>query len=70
MGKSKRKQFIDLAKKGGTRQDFIDLAEDLGNGNTEDDIVVPIEPPVEPKPSGKAKGGLIKGMPKIALRGY
>jgi len=70
MGKSKRKQFIDLAKKGGTRQDFIDLAEDLGTGNTEDDIVVPIEPPVEPKPPGKAKGGLIKGIPKIALRGY
>ena len=63
MGKSKRKQFIDLAKKGGTRQDFIDLAEDLGNGNTEDDIVVPIEPPVEPKPE-KAKGGLIKKKPK------
>ena len=70
MGKSKRQQFIDLAKKGGTRQDFIDLAEDLETGNTEDDIVVPIEPPVEPKPPGKAKGGLIKGMPKIALRGY
>jgi hypothetical protein len=26
MGKSKRQQFIDLAKKGGTRQNFIDLA--------------------------------------------
>jgi hypothetical protein len=64
MGKSKRKQFIDLAKKGGTRQDFIDLAEDLGTGNTEDDIVVPIEPPVEPKPE-KAKGGLIKKKPKL-----
>jgi hypothetical protein len=32
MGKSKRQQFIDLAKKGGTRQDFIDLAEDLEVG--------------------------------------
>jgi len=61
MGKSKRKQFIDLAKKGGTRQDFIDLAEDLEvGGNTEDDVVVPIEPPSQPKPPGKAKGGLIK----------
>jgi len=71
MGNSKRKQFIDLSKKGGTRQDYIDLAEDLEvGGNTEDDIVVPIEPPSQPKPPGKAKGGLIRGMPKIALRGY
>ena len=71
MGKSKRQQFIDLAKKGGTRQDFIDLAEELGtSGNTEDDIVVPIEPPVEPKPPGKAKGGLIRGKPKVAMRGW
>ena len=72
MGKSKRKQFIDLAKKGGTRQDFIDLSEELevGGSGTEDDIVVPIEPPVGPKPPGKAKGGLIKGIPKIAMRGY
>ena len=61
MGKSKRQQFIDLAKKGGTRQDFIDLAEelDVGSKGTEDDIVVPIEPPAEPKPPGKAKGGRI-----------
>ena len=61
MGKSKRKQFIDLAKKGGTRQDFIDLAEELevGGAGTEDDIVVPIQPPSEPKPPGKAKGGRI-----------
>ena len=66
MGKSKRKQFIDLAKKGGTRQDYIDLAEDLevGGAGKEDDIVVPIEPPVGPKPPGKAKGGLIKKKPK------
>ena len=65
MGKSKRKQFIDLAKKGGTRQDFIDLAEDLEvGGNIEDDVVVPIEPPSQPKPPGKAKGGLIKKKPK------
>ena len=65
MGKSKRKQFIDLAKKGGTRQDFIDLAEDLEvGGNTEDDVVVPIEPPSQPKPPGKVKGGLIKKKPK------
>ena len=71
MGKSKRKQFIDLAKKGGTRQDFIDLAEDLGvGGDTEDEIVVPIQPP-EPAPRKKeAKGGLIKGFPKVAKRGY
>ena len=55
MGKSKRKQFIDLAKKGGTRQDFIDLAEDLEvGGNTEDDIVVPIEPPSQPKTTRKS----------------
>ena len=60
MGKSKRQQFIDLAKKGGTRQDFIDLAEELGTGgNTEDDVVVPIEPPAQPKPQEKAKGGRI-----------
>ena len=26
--------------------------------------------PDEPKPPGKAKGGLIRGLPKIALRGY
>ena len=72
MGKSKRKQFIDLARKGGTRQDFIDLAEelDVGPKNTEDDIIVPIEPPAQPKPPGKAKGGLIRGLPKIALKGY
>jgi hypothetical protein len=71
MGKSKRQQFIDLAKKGGTRQDFIDLAEELGTGgNTEDDVVVPIELPVEPKPPGKAKGGLIRGKPKVAMRGW
>ena len=70
MGKSKRKQFIDLARKGGTRQDFIDLAEELEVGGTkEDEVVVPIQP-AEPKPPGKAKGGLIKGLPKIALRGY
>ena len=55
MGKSKRQQFIDLAKKGGTRQDFIDLAEELGTGgNSEDDVVVPIEPPAQPKPQEKA----------------
>ena len=43
MGKSKRKQFIDLARKGGTRQDFIDLAEELEVGGTkEDEVVVPI----------------------------
>ena len=66
MGKSKRKQFIDLAKKGGTRQDFIDLSEELevGGAGTEDDIVVPIKPPVGPKPPGKVKGGLIKKKPK------
>jgi hypothetical protein len=72
MGKSKRQQFIDLAKKGGTRQDFIDLAQDLDVGpkNTEDDIVVPIEPPAQPKPPGKAKGGLIRGKPRVAIRGW
>jgi hypothetical protein len=72
MGKSKRQQFIDLAKKGGTRQDFIDLAQDLDVGpkNTEDDIVVPIEPPAQPKPQEKAKGGLIKGKPRVAMRGW
>jgi hypothetical protein len=56
MGKSKRQQFIDLAKKGGTRQDFIDLAQDLevGPGNTEDDVVVPIEPPCTTKTTRKS----------------
>ena len=71
MGKSKRQQFKDLASKGGTRQDFINLAKDLGvGGKDEDDIVVPIEP-MEPTPRKKeAKGGLIKGFPKVAMRDY
>ena len=30
MGESKRKKFIELAKKGGTRSDFVKLANELG----------------------------------------
>ena len=71
MGESKRQQFKDLAAKGGKRQDFIDLAKDLDvGGKDEDEIIIPIEPPASPKPPGKAKGGLIRGIPKIAMRGY
>jgi len=69
MGTSKRQQFKDLAAKGGKRKDFIDLAKKLGVGG-KDEIVISIEPPAGPKPPGKAKGGLIRGIPKIAIRGY
>jgi hypothetical protein len=71
MGESKRQQFKDLAAKGGKRKDYIDLAKKLGvGGKDEDEIVISIEPPAGPKPPGKAKGGLIRGIPKIAIRGY
>jgi len=30
MGESKRKKFIELAKKGGTRSDFVKLANEMG----------------------------------------
>jgi hypothetical protein len=36
MGKSKRQQFIDLARRGGGRQDFIDLARNEGLTSSED----------------------------------
>ena len=71
MGTSKRQQFKDLAAKGGKRKDYIDLAKKLDvGGKDEDEIVISIEPPAGPKPPGKAKGGLIRGIPKIAMRGY
>jgi len=71
MGSSKRQQFKDLAAKGGKRKDFIDLAKKLGvGGKDEDEIIIPIEPIAGPKPPGKAKGGLIRGIPKIAMRGF
>jgi hypothetical protein len=66
MGKSKRQQFIDLAKKGGTRQDFIDLARSEGLTSIED-----VEKTTEnKKPSIKvsqvAKKG-IKAIPGIGI---
>jgi hypothetical protein len=120
MGKSKRQQFIDLAKKGGTRQNFIDLARSEGLTSAEDMEKVSVKKPsvkvsqlvkkglkaipgvgvameiLDPTELGaaerplseeqmseinqmeeykkggrvkKAKGGLIRGFPKIAKRG-
>jgi len=122
MGKSKRQLFIDLAKKGGGRQDFINLARSEGVTSLEDmkqvakdkktsekiakvakkglkavpglgvamEILEPTELGAAERPLSdeqmseinqmeeykkggrvkKAKGGLIRGLPKIALRGY
>ena len=121
MGKSKRQQFIDLAKKGGTRQNFIDLARSEGLTSAEDMEKVSVKKPsakvsqlvkkglkaipgvgvameiLDPTELGaaerplseeqmseinqmeeykkggrvkKAKGGLIRGMPRVAKRGW
>ena len=122
MGKSKRQQFIDLAKRGGGRQDFIDLARSEGLTSAEDmekvsankkpsikvsqvvkkgvkaipgigvamEILDPTELGAAERPLSeeqmseinqmeeykkggrvkKAKGGLIRGMPRVAIRGW
>ena len=122
MGKSKRQQFIDLARRGGGRQDFIDLARSEGLTSSEDmekvtkskkpsvkvsqaikkgvkaipglgvamEILDPTELGAAERPLSeeqmseinqmeeykkggrvkKANGGLIKGRPRVAIRGW
>ena len=71
---SKRQQFIDLYKKGGKRKDFIELAIDLGLAapKVKEEPEMPSDASYNRKidRTSKKHGGLIKGKPKIAKKGW
>jgi len=77
MGESKRKKFIELAKKGGTRKDFFKLSKELGLTDKEklapkqegNKMTKAFKVASQMNLQGKEKTNVIKGMYGLMKKG-